>query len=362
MQSQAQDFINDDVAMLTAGTPVAYKGAGTVWAARADTVSRAHVVGLLEKDAAVGAVANVVRSGFIWMTGLTAGSAYYLAPTGGATTTKPTGSGHYVVLLGIATGVNCLNLDIESEIVVGTAGEAHGVSHKSGGSDAVKLDEFAAPTDVTTLNATTSLHGLLPKLGGGTSNFLRADGAWAAPGGSGDETKVTKSADETNNTGALVNATDLAFSVTSGVLYQFRFVLIFRSGTATVGMRASVTFPVVTVFAGRVQIPFAGDGSDHEFVGAITSSGDAVVATAVPATNTDYVAFVEGVIQSSAIIRFSYAANKSLTSASILRFAADGKCASTYNLPSTSPIEPLTIPSARLHSGFIFLLPISAVP
>ena len=56
---------------------------------------------------------------------------------------------------------------------------AHATSHKSGGSDAIKLDELAAPTDITTLNATTSAHGLLPKLGGGTTNFLRADGSWA---------------------------------------------------------------------------------------------------------------------------------------------------------------------------------------
>jgi len=47
---------------------------------------------------------------------------------------------------------------------------------------AIKLDEFAAGTDVTTLNATTSVHGLLPKLGGGSTNFLRADGTWAEPG------------------------------------------------------------------------------------------------------------------------------------------------------------------------------------
>lgn len=58
---------------------------------------------------------------------------------------------------------------------------AHATSHKSGGTDAIKLDELAAPTDVTTLNASTSAHGLLPKLGGGTTNFLRADGAWATP-------------------------------------------------------------------------------------------------------------------------------------------------------------------------------------
>ncbi len=43
------------------------------------------------------------------------------------------------------------------------------------------LDTFGATTDITTLNATTSKHGLLMKLGGGTANFLRADGAWAAP-------------------------------------------------------------------------------------------------------------------------------------------------------------------------------------
>lgn len=62
---------------------------------------------------------------------------------------------------------------------------SHATSHKSGGSDAVKLDELAAPTDVTTLDASTSAHGLLSKLPGGSTNFLRADGAWAAPAGGG---------------------------------------------------------------------------------------------------------------------------------------------------------------------------------
>lgn len=62
---------------------------------------------------------------------------------------------------------------------------AHAASHKSGGSDSIRLDEFAATIDNTLLNATTLAHGLLPKLGGGTTNFLRADGAWAAPGGGG---------------------------------------------------------------------------------------------------------------------------------------------------------------------------------
>lgn len=60
---------------------------------------------------------------------------------------------------------------------------AHATSHKSGGSDAIKLDELAAPTDVTTINATSSAHGLCPKLSNNTSHFLRGDGTWQAPPG-----------------------------------------------------------------------------------------------------------------------------------------------------------------------------------
>jgi hypothetical protein len=48
---------------------------------------------------------------------------------------------------------------------------AHATSHKSGGADAVKLDELAAPTDVTTLNASTSAHGLMPKGDGNPVHF-----------------------------------------------------------------------------------------------------------------------------------------------------------------------------------------------
>ena len=63
------------------------------------------------------------------------------------------------------------------------AAATHASRHASGGADAIKLDDLAAPDDNTDLNATTSAHGLLPKLGGGTTNFLRADGSWSAPAG-----------------------------------------------------------------------------------------------------------------------------------------------------------------------------------
>jgi hypothetical protein len=62
----------------------------------------------------------------------------------------------------------------------------HAATHKSGGSDAIALDTLAATTDITTLNASTAAHGLLPKLSGTTTTFLRGDGTWVSPTGSGD--------------------------------------------------------------------------------------------------------------------------------------------------------------------------------
>ncbi len=61
----------------------------------------------------------------------------------------------------------------------------HATRHQAGGADPIKLDDLAAPDDNTDLNASTTAHGLLQKLPGGTSTFLRGDGAFAAPPGGG---------------------------------------------------------------------------------------------------------------------------------------------------------------------------------
>jgi len=62
----------------------------------------------------------------------------------------------------------------------------HGSTHQSGGTDAIKIDDLSAPDDNTDLDASTTKHGLMKKFPGGTTNFLRADGSFAAPpGGAG---------------------------------------------------------------------------------------------------------------------------------------------------------------------------------
>lgn len=165
-----------------------------------------------------------------------------------------------------------------------------------------KLDAFGTPDDVSTLDASTARHGLLPKLGGGTANFLRADGAWAAPpGGSGGPTTVRKTGSAQTSTDAtLANITSLLFALTSGVYYHFKFLLTFRSSSLTVGLKVGATFPAVTRFSCSARIPIAAAAAGGELQGPIVATGGAVVGTAVAAINTDYCAVVEGVILPSA--------------------------------------------------------------
>lgn len=52
--------------------------------------------------------------------------------------------------------------------------------------DALKLDELNDPDDNTDLNASTSRHGLCPKLPNDEDQFLDGTGAWATPTGTGN--------------------------------------------------------------------------------------------------------------------------------------------------------------------------------
>jgi len=102
---------------------------------------------------------------------------------GSATSLARSDHKHSLPAFGATTGTFCQGDD--SRLSDARTPTAHAASHKNGGSDFIRLDEFASCTDNTNLNSTTSAHGLLPKLGGGTTNFLRADGSWAAPPGAG---------------------------------------------------------------------------------------------------------------------------------------------------------------------------------
>ena len=54
---------------------------------------------------------------------------------------------------------------------------AHAARHASGGADAIKLDDLAAPDDNTDLNASTTKHGLMQKYPN-TAQVLKGNGSW----------------------------------------------------------------------------------------------------------------------------------------------------------------------------------------
>jgi len=76
-----------------------------------------------------------------------------------------------------------------------TAFKAHAERHKSGGDDAIKLDELAAPTDVTTLDVSIASHGLCPKLPNDITKFLSGDGTWRVVSTASDVTGPSSSVD-----------------------------------------------------------------------------------------------------------------------------------------------------------------------
>lgn len=91
---------------------------------------------------------------------------------------------------------------------------AHASTHISGGSDAIKLDDLAAPDDNTDLNASTAKHGLLPKLSGSATQFLNGNGSFSTPTTvAGADTQV-----QFNDGGALAGDSGLVFNKTSNVL------------------------------------------------------------------------------------------------------------------------------------------------
>jgi hypothetical protein len=87
-----------------------------------------------------------------------------------------------------------------------------------------RLEQFAAATDVTTLDASTSAHGLMQKYPGGTATFLRSDGAFAAPtaAASISQTEIDFGADGVSEASFVI--TDAAVSAASKLIGTVAYV------------------------------------------------------------------------------------------------------------------------------------------
>jgi hypothetical protein len=118
-------------------------------------------------------------------------------------------------------------------------------------------------TQATTLldTFTTSLKGLAPASGGGTSNFLRADGTWAAPAGGGGGGNTQIYIDQTPDNGAYgllsgsINGTNTVFTVSQSVYISGTLVVALDGIVLTQG--ASQDFTETTPASGTFTLSFA---------------------------------------------------------------------------------------------------------
>lgn len=98
---------------------------------------------------------------------------------------------------------------------------------------------------------TGGVKGVVPGSSGGTTNYLRADGTWAAPpAGGGGPTVVVLAADVTNNNAVantLADVTGIAFPVVAGETYWFEAVIAYTAQATTTGSRWVLNGPALTM-------------------------------------------------------------------------------------------------------------------
>lgn len=82
--------------------------------------------------------------------------------------------------------------ELDTEKTSLTTFNDHSARHESGGADAIKLDDLAAPDDNTDLNASTTAHGLLRKLSNVATEYLDGTGVFSTPAGGGSGLALTR--------------------------------------------------------------------------------------------------------------------------------------------------------------------------
>jgi hypothetical protein len=100
---------------------------------------------------------------------------------------------------------------------------------------------LAAPTDVTTLNASTSAHGLLKKLSNVATEFMNGAGNWATPASSGDFLATLVNTEVTINGATTATINKMHLITDSGTPADYTIALPAVSGNAGkfVGFRVS---------------------------------------------------------------------------------------------------------------------------
>lgn len=135
---------------------------------------------------------------------------------------------------------------------------------------------------VTTLldTVTAGAKGLAPASGGGTSNFLRADATWAAPGGGSNPFTMAFSTTNVGTSTATQFATCnyISFSVAANKRYIVEGFLIYRTAAITTGLNLAWNAPSGCTIVGQSLITNALNTASVLSFNAVASSSGAATA------------------------------------------------------------------------------------
>ena len=133
----------------------------------------------------------------------------------------------------------------------GSSVPAHHATHESGGSDAIKLDDLAAPDDTTDLNVSTAKHGLTPKAPNDANKYLDGTGAWSSlPAPSVFGTQAGNAASEGESSTTSQNWQDkVALTLTDvpAGTYRIGWYCEMRNSTTTIPNKAQVLLDDATL-------------------------------------------------------------------------------------------------------------------
>lgn len=165
------------------------------------------------------------------------------------------------------------------------------------------------PEDLTATQATSlldiftdSAKGLAPPSGGGTTNFLRADGTWAAtPGGGGADpwTYVLLSSDFITSSATAVDITGLLFTPAANLRYEFEAVLMLRTATATVGPRPGLAW-ATGMTDGVATIETTSSATAKLITNGNIASALLAAVGGLPTTTGSWPATIKGIVQAGA--------------------------------------------------------------
>lgn len=175
----------------------------------------------------------------------------------------------------VVTGAKIAANTVTNANIVNAA--ANSIKGNNTGGAATQIDLTVTQATAMLNVFTTALQGLVPASGGGTLNFLRADGTFAVPPGAGTGTVfAVKAADESKATNTTIaNDNTLVLAIPSAGKYSVRFVLGIVGGAGGFKWVVANTATVSSAFAmgwGNISGAVAAAGSTNLFYSGFDST------------------------------------------------------------------------------------------